>query len=167
MLGVYRIISYLLMFVAFFMSMGIFTILGPAFSNPALLLPVFIAGGVVLYSVSSFQFLQKGIRGGRKMKPSRKDFIKVNAYVSLAFALLNIFQTFTLIADPAVLKEVMRQLETMPKNEIPFSTDQLYTLIKVILWLLLGYAIALIVHVQITFRLLKIYAGVFDASQEP
>ena len=166
MLKAYRLLSYLLIFVAFFIAMGVTMILPAAFSNPALLLSVFVAAGVVLYSFSSFQFLNKGIRRGEKMKPGRKDFIKVNAYVALFFSVMNLVQTITIIAEPGLLTEVINQVTSMPQASMALSKDQLYTIIQGLLGFLLVYAIALVVHIQFSFRLLKIYASIFDPSRD-
>ena len=166
MLKAYRIISYLLIVVAFFIGLGVMMLLGAAFSNPAILLSVFVAAAVVLYSFSSFQFLNKGIRRGEKMKPSRKDFIKVNAYVSLFFGVMNIVQTVTIIAEPVMLREVINQVAQIPETGMNFSKDQLFNIMQSLVWFLLIYAVALVVHIQFSFRLLKIYAAVFDASRD-
>ena len=166
MLKVYRLISYLLIFVAFFIGMGVLMLLVGAFANPAILFSVFIAAGVVLYSFSSFQFLNKGIRGGQKMKPGRKDFIKVNAYVALFFGVMNIVQTITIMMEPTVLKQIITQVAAMPESGKMFSENQLYSVMQTLMWFLLIYAIALVVHIQFTFRLLKTYAFVFEPTQD-
>jgi len=166
MLAVYRIISYLLIIVAGFLGLGVIMILGAAFSNPAVLLSVFLVGGVVLYSFASFQFLTKGIGKGQTMKPGRKDFIKVNAYVALFFGVMNLIQAITLIISPVGLKDAVDQFTKMPTVGSGFSPDQFYTMIQAILWFLLIYAIALILHIQLTFRLLKIYASVFHSGDD-
>ncbi len=166
MLKAYRLLSYLLIVVAFFIGLGVTMILPAAFSNPALLFSVFVAAGVVLYSFSSFKFLNKGIRKGEKMKPGRKDFIKVNAYVALFFGVMNLVQIITIIAEPTILNQVLNELTKMPQTTLAISKDQLYTIIQSVLWFLLIYAIALVVHIQFSFRLLKIYASVFEPSHD-
>ena len=166
MLKAYRIISYLLIIVAFFLGLGVLMLLLGAFSNPAILFSVFIAAGVVMYSFSSFQFLNKGIRAGQKMKPGRKDFIKVNAYVALFFGVMNIVQTITIMMEPTVLKQIITQVAAMPESGKMFSQDQLYGIMQTLIWFLLIYAVALVVHIQFSFRLLKIYASVFDPSRD-
>jgi len=165
MLTVYRAISYLLLMVACFLTLSILLSLGVALANPPLLLPVFLLCGVVLYSFSSFQFLNKGIRAGQKMKVGRKDFIKVNAFVSLFFGVMIIVQVVTFIANPELLKEMMNQLATIPEAGMTISKEQMYVVMQSVLWFLLIYAIALVVHIQFTFRLLKTHASVFDATR--
>lgn len=166
MLTVYRIISYLLIVVACFLSLGVIMILGAAFANPAVLLSVFLVGGVVLYSFTSFQFFSKGIRKGQPMKPGKKDFIKVNAYVALFFGVMNLIQAITLIMTPVSIKDVVDQLGKMPGAGAGFSADQFYTIMQAICWFLIIYALALITHIQLTFRLLRIYASVFQSEED-
>jgi hypothetical protein len=100
------------------------------------------------------------------MKPGRKDFIKVNAYVALFFGVMNLIQTITLIISPVGLKDVVDQFTTMPSAGSGFSVEQFYTMMKAVLWFLLIYAIALIVHIQLTFRLLRQYASVFHYEED-
>jgi hypothetical protein len=54
----------------------------------------------------------------------------------------------------------------MPESGKIFSEDQVYTIMQSLVWFLLIYAIALVVHIQFSFRLLKIYSAVFDPSQD-
>lgn len=162
MLTAYRILSYLLILVASFIGLGTLMLLTGAFTNPALLLSVFVAAGVVLYSFSSFQFFNKGIRRGEKMKASHKDFIKVNAYVALFFGVMNLFQSVTLIAEPKVIQQLLDQVTTGFQQPIPLKKEELYMLIRGVLYFLLIYALVLIVHIQLTFRLIKQYAIVFE-----
>jgi hypothetical protein len=166
MLTAYRILSYLLLPVASFIGIGVLMLLMGAFSNPAILLSVFVAGGVVLYSFSSFQFLTKGINRSHKLKPGRKDFIKVNAYVALFFGVMNLFQSVTLIADSKILNEVLGQVEKGFPQEMPFKKEQLYEIVRGMLYFLLIYAIALVIHVQLTFRLLRKFATVFQREEQ-
>ena len=100
------------------------------------------------------------------MQILNKDFIKVNAYVSLFFGVMNIVQTVTIIAEPTLLREVINQVAQIPETGKSFSQEQLYTIMQSIVWFLLIYAVALVVHIQFSFRLLKIYASVFDPSRD-
>lgn len=165
MLTTYRILSYILLFFAFFLAMGVITMLGIAFSNPAILLTLFIAAAVVLYSFSSFQFLRKGIDKEEPLKKSKKDFIKVNAYVALIFACINLMQSFTVILDPTLLKDMLKQVSTIQQPKEVLSGDQLFDFIRIVLWIFLFYAMALGVHVIISFQLLKKYSHLFPDKQ--
>ncbi|MBU6159247.1 MAG: hypothetical protein KGP35_09510, partial [Bacteroidetes bacterium] len=126
MLTVYRILSYLLILVASFIGLGMLMLLTGAFTNPALLLSVFVAAGVVLYSFSSFHFLNKGVLKNQKIKTGRKDFIKVNAYVALFFGVINLFQSVTLIAEPKVIEQLLDQLTNTMRQPMPLKKEELY-----------------------------------------
>jgi hypothetical protein len=161
MITVYRILSFILLFFAFFLALGVLMMLGLAFSNPAILFTLFIVSAVVLYSFSSYQFLRKGISGGQSFKKSKKDFIKVNAYVALFFACINFIQSFTVILDPKLLSDMLKQVSTIQQQATGMSGDQLFAFIKMVLWIFLFYALALGAHIYFTFRFLKQYRGLF------
>ena len=87
-LGIYRVMTYLLLFVAAFMSVGVFTSLLAALANPVGLLQVFVLACVIIYTYCSWRFLVRGIDKGIPSKPVMRDLIKVNAYVSVAVGAL-------------------------------------------------------------------------------
>ncbi len=92
----YTILSYINLVFAIWMGFGILNVLPIAFSQPAFLFQLFLFAGVVLYSFSSFRFLQKGLRKGYVFQNGFKDFIKVNSFVTL-FYILEIFLIFFFI----------------------------------------------------------------------
>jgi len=161
MITFYRILSYILLFFAFFLALGVLMMLGLAFSNPAILFTLFIVTAVVLYSFSSYQFFRKGIQRGQSFKKSKKDFIKVNAYVALFFACINFIQSFTVILDPSLLSEMLKQVSTIQQQTTGMSGDQLFVFIRILLWVFLFYALSLGAHIYFTFRFLKQYRGLF------
>jgi Na+/H+-translocating membrane pyrophosphatase len=77
---------------AILFAMGVLLFLSTAFANPALLFPLFLIACIVIYSFASLNFLIKGIDGKKNLKKSSKDWIKVNAIVSIVFALLMIIE---------------------------------------------------------------------------
>jgi hypothetical protein len=166
MITVYRIISYILLLIACFFVLGIVGGLLVAFSNPALLFTVFIATAVVLYSFSSYQFLRKGIDRQQLLKKTTKDFIKVNAYVALFFALMNIFQSLTIIMQPSVLKDAIGQISAIQKQDMGMTEERFFSLMKQLVWALLFYGVALVAHIMISFKLIKIHADLFSIGKE-
>jgi hypothetical protein len=90
----------------------------------------------------------------------------VNAYVALFFGVMNLFQSVTLIADPKILNEVLGQVEKGFPQEMPLKKEQLYDIIRGVLFFLMVYAIALVVHVQLTFRLLRKFSAVFQPEDQ-
>ena len=73
--------------------MMVLILIAAALANPTMLLPIFMLVGVAIYTFISFYFLVKGIDGRHKLTRSVKDWIKVNAVVTVVFALLIILPT--------------------------------------------------------------------------
>lgn len=165
-LNIYRILSYILITIAIILGIAVLLALLLALANPALLLSVFVAAAVVLYSFSSFLFLINGIDGKRKQKPKLKDFIKVNAYVAVVFAVMNVFQAVSVIANPSVLNEVLNQAMAMQKTTTPLPMGFMLKILKGMVWFLLFYGIVLIVHIQLSFSMIRKFGNLFDDKQD-
>jgi hypothetical protein len=142
--------------------MGVMMMLGFAFANPAILLTIFIVAAVVLYTFSSYRFLRTGIDKGQTLKKSKKDFIKVNAYVAMIFAVMNFMQSLTVMLDPKYLNDMLKQIDQMQQSAGGNTVAYLASFIKMVLWVFLFYAVALGVHIYISFQLLKKFSGLFS-----
>lgn len=164
-LTIYRIFSYILLIVGIFIGLGVLISLLVALANPALLLNVFVGAAVVMYSFSSFLFLTKGIDGKQSLKTGMKDFIRVNAFVAVFFGVMNIFQAFTIITNPTVLNEAIKNLPQLPNSQ-QLPTVMILKVLKAVIWFLLFYSVILLIHIQITFRLLKEHAHLFGQKAD-
>lgn len=160
----YRIFSYILIIIAFFLGLGVVLALFLALANPALLLNVFVAAAVVMYSISSFLFLINGIDGKKNQKPGMKDFIRVNAFVAIVFAVMNIFQAANVIVNPAVLNEAIAKMPNLSTAKQTIPIGLILKVMKAILWFLLLYSMVLLVHIQISFRYLKQFEHLFTTG---
>jgi heme exporter protein D len=157
----YRIISYFLLAIAVILGIASLFVLLIAFTNPALLLSVFVIVAVVIYSVASFLFLLNGLDGKRQQQSKLRDWIKVNAYVAIVFVVMNIVQSIAVLQNPAVLSEAVNQFSTEQTTKSPLPTALMVKAMKGLLWFLLFYAITLGVHIVLTFRYLKQHAHLF------
>jgi membrane protease YdiL (CAAX protease family) len=156
----YRIFSYFLLIIAAFLGIGLLAVLFIALANPAMLLNVFVAAAVVMYSISSFLFLINGIDGKKQLKPGLKDFIRVNAFVALFFCVMNIFQSVTVIMNPSILGEAINQMPQLTTGQ-QLPKDTILKVLRGSMWFLLFYSLILMAHIQICFRLLKQYSHLF------
>jgi len=163
----YRIINVLVLPFAAFMGLNALTSLFSALMNPAILLVTFIIVCVPLYAFSANYFYNKGIKLQQPCKPSLKDFIKVNAIVSLIFALIMVVGTLLMLAllnDPVLFEQMKaRIIATMPDAAPTFETD-LRKVLQSSIAIFLPFSVLLIIHIIITFRLLGRYKQVFNAS---
>ncbi len=160
-LAVYRIFSYFLIAIAAILGIASLFVLLVALSNPVLLISVFVIVAVVIYSFTSFLFLLKGIDGKRNLKPGMKDLIKVNAYVAFVFVTMNMFQSVSVISNPGILNDAMKQVTDLQNTQSPLPAGLIMKIMKGVIWFLLFYAMILGVHISMTFRLLKQYAHLF------
>jgi hypothetical protein len=164
-LVLYRIFSYFLIAIAALLGIASLFALVIALSNPVLLISVFVIVAVVIYSFSSFFFLLNGIDGKQQLKPKTKDLINVNAYVALVFVMMNIFQSVSVISDPGVMNEAMKQLTELQGAKSSLPTGLILKIMKGVIWFMLFYALILGTHISMTFRLMKQYAHLFGEKK--
>ena len=165
MITIYRILSYILLVISFFLGLAVLLTFFVALANPALLLTVFVGAAVVMYSVSSFLFLVQGMDGKKQLKSGMKDFIRANAFVAIVFGIITLFQSIAFIMNPAIQQETIQQFpETNGSTKIPKEIIAVF--VKAVMWGFLIYSFLLLVHIQITFRLLKQYAQLFGDRPE-
>lgn len=168
MITVYRILSYIALVLAGLLALAIIPTFFVALANPALLLSVFMLVGVVLYSFSSFSFLINGIDAQQPVAPRRKDFIKVNAYVTLVFSFMNLAQAITIMSNPGMLSDLLsRASEVSGQAADAKMLGLMKQVLRGLIWFLLLYGLLLLVHVQMSFRLLKQYAHLFGGGKAP
>jgi uncharacterized membrane protein HdeD (DUF308 family) len=119
---------------------------------------------VAIYTYTSFYFLQNGIIAQRKCKPSLKDWIKVNAYVSIAFGVLSVVQSIGLLTNPVAIQQVIEQSAEM-QNQMSGTSTPTDLLQKTTQWLLIIMGITgviLIAHTFLTFSYLKKFSSTFE-----
>lgn len=162
----YTISTYLLCMIAIFFALMDMMMLLVALGSPALLLPVFLLGCVVIYSFTSFKFLQKGIQSQQALNPSLKDWIKVNAYVAMAFGSLTIFQSISFFAKPQMFSEAIEQAQAMQGSQAGamLNKAQMNSIIQYTLYFLFAYSIVLVSHILISFKYIKQYLYLFNHS---
>jgi len=159
----YRILTYALLPIAAALGLGALMFLMMALANPALFLPVFTTAATVIYIVASLIFLQTAILGNKACKKSLRDWIRVNAFVAIIVAAGSLMQGISLLRDPAVVKAMEEQYSAMAAqsgNDAPLPFD-MAVLMRAVAWFVIGFAVALITHILLGFRLLKQYAGYF------
>jgi hypothetical protein len=161
----YGILSIILIPVAvLFGIMAVFALL-TALANPPMLLPVFMIACVAIYIFASRKFLTNGILRAQPCKKSLKDWIKVNAIVSIIFATLGILQSAALIIEPSLMNQALDTSLQMQGNPQAVPKETLLKAMKVMLYVFFVISVILLTHVIITFGLLKKYRYVFEAEK--
>jgi hypothetical protein len=163
-LTIQRIISYILIPIGILLAFNVINGLIIAISNPMLLFVHFIIACVPIYIFSSSYFLFNGIIKEKKCKPSLKDWIKINAYVSIIFIaiiLICSISVLMILSSPQILQEVYNK---MPTTQFPGgapSQTELVSILKIFISIMLPFCILLLLHIIKTFKLIKKYPSVF------
>lgn len=160
---IYRVLTYALLPVAALLGLGALMFLMMALAQPALFLPVFTTAATVIYIVASLIFLQTAILGNKACKKSLRDWIRVNAFVAIVVAVGSLMQGITLLRDPAVVKEMVEQYNTMAAqsaSDVPPPFD-MAAVMRGVAWFVIAFAATLTTHILLSFRLLRQYAGYF------
>ena len=156
--NIYKILSFVLLPIG--ALLGLICLMGLliAFGNPSILLPLSLLICTVIYIISSFIFLQKGLMKGTKCVHSLKDWIKVNAYVSLFFASMSVVQFFTLVFQPALLQQFIDQQKNIP----PDAAALMPRILKTVMYFFLAFGIFLMAHISLSLNFLKQSASLFE-----
>lgn len=166
-LGFYRILTLVLLpFAALFGFMALI-MLFVALANPPMLLPVFLVACVAIYVFASFNFLNKGILQGRHCKTSLKDWIRVNAFVSIAFSVRALLNLAASIGNPEMFLQALGQGILSQDEASPFAKQDLLAVVRVMRFVIAAFVVLLLTHIFISFRLLKQFEHRFgDTPQD-
>ena len=116
---IYRLLSFLLAPIAVLFSISALFLIGTALSNPAMLFPLFLIICIAIYSFASLHFLIKGIDGRKYLGKSSKDWLKVNAYACIIFALIIISEFIVFIMHPEILQQIIAQAKQCKCISLP------------------------------------------------
>lgn len=167
---IYSILSYINLFFAALMGASILLILPFAFSQPAMLFQVFLITGVILYSFSSFRFLQKGLKGSLVFRPGFSDFIKVNAFVALFFLIQSLGGLLEIILNQDIIQRFMEAFSAQtsdavsgmaPAEQTKFK-ESLVSILNAFIWIFISYNICLLTHILFSFRFIKKNPQLFE-----
>ena len=161
-LTIYRILSFLLLPIAILFSMGFLLFIRAAFANPAMFFPLFLIACIAIYTFASLNFLIRGIDAKKFLGKSSKDWLKVNAIVSILFAVLMISQCVIFLNQPEMLSEMAAQAKENAGADLKMSAASFENYLRITSYFFLVYAVVLFVHIIISFQYLKKYAYLFQ-----
>ena len=163
---IYRILSFLLLPMAILFSISVLFLLRTAFANPAMFLPLFLFACIAIYSFTSLNFLIKGIDGKKPLSVSSKDWIKVNAIVSIIFALLMIIQCILFLVRPEMLQEIIAQAKMNAGDDFKMSDAAFESYMHITSYFFLVYAIVLFAHIVLSLHYIKKYRYIFRNEKQ-
>jgi hypothetical protein len=159
-LTIYRVISFLLLPMAILFAVGFMVLIRAAFANPPLFCSLFFAAGIAIYTFASLNFLIKGIDGKKLLGRSSKEWLIVNAIVSIIYAVIAISQRFVFAFNPSIVQQYAGMFKKNGEMKIPEA--QIIQFINGVSYFLLIYGIVLFVHIILSFRYIKQYRYLFQ-----
>jgi len=163
----YRIINFVILPLSAYIGVNVLISIFASLTNPMLLLFEFVMACIPMYAFTANYFYNRSIKLQQPSKPSLKDFIKVNAYVSIIFSVFMFFTCLmvaAMLSDAAMLKQMMDQLEQNAPAQIP--KERLLQFLRIFVYIFLPFSILLIIHIVITLKLLKRYSHMFRSSTD-
>ncbi len=160
----YKVLTIIFLPIAYLFAFIDVLFLMSALANPGALILVFALGCLVLYTILSNRFLKLGIEAEQPLSLKSRDWIKVNAMVSLVLCGLFFLDGISvLISSNQILykyiDDFILQKPGIPKEA---TAEMLLSLIKAIsVFLLITGAIGL-VHITMTLRFIKKYGYLFE-----
>ena len=160
----YLVLSYILIPIALFFGFMDSILLISALANPSAMILVFAMACIVIYSFTSFKFLKLGIEREQIQTSKLKDWIKVNAYVSLFLCSLFFINSISiLISTNEVLSGFINEfLEQQSGFPAEITGKMILSILKGVSVFLLVTGIIGIVHIRTTLRLVKRYDYLFE-----
>jgi len=160
----YLVLSYILIPIALFFGFMDSILLLSALTNPSAMILVFAMACIVIYSFTSFKFLKLGIERAQTQTTKLKDWIKVNAYVSLVmFCLIYLNAVSILLSCDFILikfiDEFLAQQSGLPSV---MNSQFILKTLHVAAYFLFVIGAVGILHIRMTLRLVKEYDYLFE-----
>lgn len=159
---VYGLLYIILLPFALLMGFSVLISLVAALQTPAALIPMFLIACMVIYTITSFIFYSKAVGQGKQCKPSLRDWIRVNAFVSIVVGALLLMESLVVIIEPTLIAKGIEQLKDM--QQLPMPESQLSQYILYVFYAFLVYSAALVAHIIYTFVLLSKYRAYFGTD---
>ena len=163
-LKLYIVLSYLLIPISLFFAFLDVALLITALANPGTLIMVFIIACLVIYTFVSFKFLKLGIQREQTQSHKLKDWIKLNAYVSLFLCSLFFINSISILVSTNATLQIFIDEFLQQQSNLPAAFNSAF-----ILNLLRGLAVFLLVvstigllHIRTTLKLVKEYDYLFE-----
>ena len=153
----YLVLSYILIPIALFFGFMDSILLISALANPSAMILVFAMACIVIYSFTSFKFLKLGIEREQIQTTKLKDWIKVNAYVSLLmFSLIFLNAVSIFLSNDALLISYLENLLAQQSGlSKELNSQLLLKMMRVAAYFLFVIGAVGILHIRMTLKLVR------------
>lgn len=148
----YRILSAIVNTVCVLLAFNIVASIIIVLSNPLFLFIICIMLCVVLYAWHANKFFRTVIVKNHQATKRQKDWIQVNAIVSIIFSVLIFVTGLALLANP---RPYLDSLKTIYKDAIPVKAAMIQ------LYFMTAFCFVLLIHIIWTYILIRRYKDYF------
>ena len=142
---IYKILSIILNMAGIFLAICLLVSIPLLLASPLNMLSAFMLVCIVLYAFFSARFQRQVLQRQQVVKPSLRDWIRVNGFVSLFYSVVIILGMLMYLKQPQPLTERLQQMQI----NVPAST------VTTMLTGLLVFGIVLLVHILWTLALVR------------
>ncbi len=163
-LKLYTVLTYILIPIALFFGFLDVLFLVSAIANPGALIFVFVIACLVIYTFTSFKFYRQAVQREQILSKSFKDWIKVNAFVSVFLCSLFCLNAFSVLSssNATLLKYIDDYILQQPGFPKEITGNLILSMLKAVSILFLVTGAVGLMHIRITLRLVKQYDYLFE-----
>lgn len=165
MLTLYKILSFIIMPISYFVLVCIFMAMPMAFANPQILLGLAFMICLFLYSFFSFRFNSRAVIGNNPVKSNLKDWIKINSYVTFFQQVMLFISIIFILTNQSSVETQFRatynQMEAMQTSNLNMTYPQFIQFLNGFFEIILVVSAIFIAHIILTWRLLRAYHEYF------
>lgn len=160
---VYKPLTYILALPTAYITLSILSTLLQGILNPPILLVIFMLACCVVYAIASFIFLQKVLINNKQVKKTIKDLIKINGTIAFVLSIIILLICTVVLTNLSALTTNLELFFKENQTQLPpqFTNEMMIKSVLIVTSILGVYAIVLIVHIRIGFKLLKQYDSCF------
>jgi hypothetical protein len=164
----FRILTYILLPIAAMFAFLTLLLLISALANPSILLLAFIIGSFVIYVFVSLRFLNRGIDSNQPCPKSLRDWIRVNAYVSVFLGSMFVINSLSIfmMSDASLRQYIAEYLSSQPNVPAMLNENLFLSVMKAFSYFMIFMGVVLLAHIFVQFRLLRKFGYLFDNSNE-
>ena len=144
---VYRILSFVVNFFCLLIALEILMSFPVIFSNPSFLLPFFLMVALILYGWFSNIYFKRVYVLKTAVTKKLKDWVQVNAIVTLLFCLILAAETIVIYQKPQLFLDALKNFS----GSYPLTAD----IVKQTMLLLSIFALIILAHVIWTLALIR------------
>jgi len=165
-IGIFKILTYLLLPIGFLFGMLGVMMLVMALGNPQILLPLFLMICFAIYIFTSFRFTQL-ISAGLPLTQRLRDWMRVNGYVCVFMSLLFLLNAaaISFLPEQKLVEMVQPTIDSMGNLAGGITAEQMVSKLQSFSFFLMAMSSFLLAHIVMNFRLQKIFSSSGNQSE--